>query len=95
MATKPREVMFVGSVPLKPAAKVIEALANHVGEIAPRFPDGEQAGWLSFARESFINNPMLEVRGQYALEPNGAKLQDLYKLREGFTSKDLKLGPYG
>lgn len=94
MAVK-REVMFVGSVPLKPAAKVFEALATGVGELAPRMPDGEQAGWLSLARESFARNPAFEHGGEVPLEPSASRLLTLYKLKPGFDPKDLKLGPYG
>ena len=61
---------FVGSVPLKPAARVFEALAKGVGAIAPRLPDGEQAGWLSLARETFARHPALEPGGEVPLEPS-------------------------
>lgn len=46
MANQPREIMLVGSVPLKPASAVFEAVSRH--DLAPlmkRIPDGEQAGW--------------------------------------------------
>ena len=90
-----REVMFVGSVPLKPAARVFEALAKGVGAIAPRLPDGEQAGWLSLARETFARHPALEPGGEVPLEPSASRMLTLYKLKPGFDAKDLKLGPYG
>ena len=91
----PREVMFVGSVPLKPAARVFEALAKGVGALAPRLPDGEQAGWLSLARDSFAANPAFEPGGEVPLEPTAHRMLTLYKLKAGFNVKDLKLGPYG
>lgn len=91
----PREVMFVGSVPLKPAAKVFEALANGVGALAPRMPDGEQAGWLSLARDSYARNAAFEPGGEVPLEPTAARMLTLYKLKPGFDAKDVKLGPYG
>ena len=94
MAT-PHEVMFVGSVPLKPAVKVFEALAKGVGTLAPRMPDGEQAGWLSMARASFAANPAFEPGGEVALEPTAHRMLTLYRLKQGFDVKDLKLGPYG
>jgi len=39
-----REVLLVGSVPLAPAAAVFETVAQHLGALAPRIPDGEQIG---------------------------------------------------
>jgi hypothetical protein len=91
----PRDVMFVGSVPLKPAAKVFEALAKGVGALAPRLPDGEQAGWLSLARDSFARNPAFEAGGEVPLEPSASRMLTLYRLKPGFDAKHLKLGPYG
>jgi hypothetical protein len=90
-----REVMFVGSVPLRPADKVFEALGKHIGELAPRYPDGEQAGWLATARKSFPANPALEPAGQVPLEGKGSRLLDLYQLKAGCKPSDLVLGPYG
>ena len=90
-----REVMFVGSVPLKPAEKVFEALGRYVGDCAPRYPDGEQAGWLSMARRTFATNPALQPAGQVPLEGKGSRMLDLYELKPGCTAKDLVLGQIG
>lgn len=92
---KPREVMFVGSVPMKPAARVFEALAQGVHTLAPRYPDGEQAGWLTLARASFEAHPDLEHAGEVRLEPSGHRMLTLYKPKAGVDLKTLKLGPYG
>src|SRR6476661_2382231 len=91
----PREVMLVGSVPLRPAAKVFETVATHLGDLAPRIPDGEQIGWVFGALRSFAQNPALEVHRKVPLDANGALLLDTYRLKPGLTAKDLKLGPYG
>ena len=45
-----REVLLTGSVPLRPAEKIFEMVARHLGSTAPRIPDGEQIGWSSAAR---------------------------------------------
>ena len=90
-----REVMFVGSVPLRPAEKVFEALGKHVGDSAPRYPDGEQSGWLSMARKTFAQHPALQPAGQVPLEGKGSRMLDLYELKPGCTAKDLDMGPYG
>ncbi|MSQ51267.1 MAG: hypothetical protein EXR28_05210 [Betaproteobacteria bacterium] len=93
--TNTREVMFVGSVPLKPAEKVFEALAKGVGSLAPRMPDGEQAGWLTLARASFAASPDFERGVEVPLEPGGLRMLTLYKPKPGVDLKTLKLGPYG
>lgn len=91
----PREVMFVGSVPLKGAENVFAALARGVGALAPRMPDGEQAGWLTMARASFAVHPAFEKGGEVPLEPTAHRMLTLYRLKPGFDARELKLGPYG
>ena len=60
----PREVLLVGSVPLRPAAKVFETVAAHLGALAPRIPDGEMMGWLREVWASHARNPGLEPAGK-------------------------------
>ena len=57
MSGQPREVLLVGSVPLRPAAKVFEAVGAHLGPLAPRIPDGEMMGWLREVWASHARNP--------------------------------------
>ena len=95
MANVPRQVLLVGSVPLRPAAAVFETVARHLGPLAPRIPDGEQIGWLRAAFESFASHPMLEVSRQVALDAGGKVPLDIYRLKSRYTVADLKLGPYG
>jgi hypothetical protein len=92
---KSREVLLVGSIPLQPAAKVFETVANHLGTLAPRIPDGEQIGWLQAAFKSFANHPQLELSRQVALDAGGKIPINIYRLKPGVAAADLKLGPYG
>ena len=69
----PREVLLVGSVPLRPAAKVFETVAQHLGTLATRIPDGEQIGWIFGALRSFARNPALEQHTRVPLDARGAQ----------------------
>jgi hypothetical protein len=91
----PREVLLVGSVPLRPAANVFETVARHLGNLAPRIPDGEQIGWSGAARRSFERHEALEVRRQVPLNATGADPIDIFSLKPGYAAKDLRFGPYG
>jgi hypothetical protein len=95
MSTSPREILLVGSLPLRPAAKAFEMVAQHLGTLAPRYPDGEQLGWVRAAFQSFQQNPALEVSRQVPLQAKGVYPQNIFRLRPGLTAKDLTLGPYG
>jgi hypothetical protein len=90
-----REVLLVGSVPLRPAANVFETVAKHLGTLAPRIPDGEQIGWVFGAFQSFAKNPALEPNRKVPLDAGGAMSLTTYRLKPGLTAKHLKLGPYG
>jgi hypothetical protein len=95
MTTRAREILLTGSVPLRPAEKVFETVARHLGTLAPRIPDGEQIGWSSAARRTFERHPALEVKRQVALNAGGRDPVDIFSLKPGFAAEDLKLGPYG
>lgn len=90
-----REVLLLGSLPLRPAEAVFDAVARHLGTLAPRIPDGEQIGWSSAARRTFHQHPMLEVHRYVALNAGGRDPVEIFRLKDGFAAKDLKLGPYG
>jgi hypothetical protein len=90
-----REVLLTGTVPLKPASKVFETVAEHLGSVAPRIPDGEQIGWIRAVWGALDRNPMLEVEREIPLDTRGLLKVKLRRLKPGFTAKDLKLGPYG
>jgi hypothetical protein len=95
MATSPREVLLVGSVPLQPASTVFETVTRHLGDLVQRVPDGEQLGWVRAAFRSHQENPALEVSRQVPLDAKKAHLTNVFRLKEGLTAKDLALGPYG
>jgi hypothetical protein len=89
----PREVLLLGSVPLRPAAKVLEAVGAHLGPLAPRIPDGEAMGWLREIWASHARNPGLEPAGTTRLSTLSPLAVPLFRPRPG--AADLKLGPYG
>jgi hypothetical protein len=90
----PRRVHLVGSVPLTPAAAVFEKVAQSLGQLINRIPDGEQVGWLLSAFGSFRHHPDLEVSRQVPLNAHGADPIDFFRLRPGMRPEDLVLGPF-
>jgi len=58
-----RNLHFVGSVKLEDPTAVFTALGEHVGELAPRYPDGEtgeRENWLGWQQAVFANHADLE-----------------------------------
>jgi hypothetical protein len=92
---KPRDVLLVGSVPLRPASKVFETVGRHLGTLAPRIPDGEMMGWLRNVWRSHAENPSLEQVGIAKLNGRATLGAPIYRLKRGLSAKDLRLGPYG
>jgi hypothetical protein len=80
---------------LAPAAKVFETVAQHLGQLAPRIPDGEQIGWSTAAKRTFERHPDLEVTDRVPLNAGGRDPVDLFSLKPGHSAANLKLGPYG
>jgi hypothetical protein len=95
MAKQAREVLLTGSVPLRGPENVFECVAEHLGPLAPRIPDGEQIGWSGAARRTFEAHPMLEKYKKVPLNAGGKDPVDIFRLKAGCDVKDLKLGPYG
>jgi len=95
MPKNPREVLLVGSVPLRPVAKVFETVAKHIGHLAPRIPDGEMMGWLRNVWRAHANNPALQQVGIAKLNGRATVGVPIYRLKKGLEAKDLSLGPYG
>jgi hypothetical protein len=99
MAEQAREVYFTGGLPIRPAAQVFEALGEHIGPLAPRYPDGDIAGWIWAATAAMEKHPALEYSHPAAygsaagVSPTGAT--SFYRLKEGRTVDDLTLGPFG
>jgi hypothetical protein len=91
--TAPREVLLVGSVPLRPARTVFEAVGERLAGLVKRIPDGDQHGWVMAATSSFAQNEALEPSKRARISRGGVEVQ-LYRLKEGKRSNDLRLGPY-
>ena len=92
---RPREILLVGSVPLRPVSKVFETVARHLGELAPRIPDGEMMGWLRSIWQSHAENPALQQVGIAKLNGRATLGAPIYRLKHGVRPEELKLGPYG
>jgi hypothetical protein len=90
----PREVLLVGSVPLRPASAVFAAVGRRLAGLVKRIPDGDQHGWLLAASSTFGANQALEPDRRVRLSRDGMEVQ-LYRLRAGWTADGVTLGPYG
>ena len=95
MGSNAREVLLVGSVPLRPAKVVFESVARNLGALVPRIPDGEQIGWIRAVFQSHERNPALESRRKVPLDSGGRFPTSVFSLKPGKTVDDLVLGPYG
>ena len=93
--TEAREILLVGSVPLRPASSVFETVSRHLGGLIKRIPDGEQIGWMLAAFRSFLDHPDLERAGEVPLEAGGKIPIDTFRVRPGMSVRNLRLGPYG
>jgi len=91
----PRPIHLVGSIPLEPAAAVFETVAQRLGTLVTRIPDGEQIGWSSAAKRSFDRHPMLEASERVPLNAGGRDPVEIFRLKPGFKAEELELGPYG
>lgn len=99
---KPRSVLLVGSVPLKPASEVFRASAEHLAGVVTRFPDGEQVGWLPGVWLRMSQNPALAPTRQVSLVGARDSTEffrklaiQCYRVKPEFMKPGLTLGPYG
>src|SRR5436853_7553567 len=95
MAKKPRDVLLVGSIPIRPVEKVFETVAKHLGTLAPRIPDGEMMGWLRNVWRSHAQNPALQRVALAKLNGRAPAAAPIYRVKPGVNPKDVKFGPYG
>jgi hypothetical protein len=95
MAKTPRQVLLIGSMPIRPVAKVFTTVAEHLGTLAPRIPDGEMMGWLRGVWQSHAQNPALQQVAIAKLNGRAASGVPIYRLKPGLSASKLKLGPYG
>ena len=64
---QPHSVLLVGSVPLASAIEVFTTVAQTLGNLAPRIPDGEtgeRLGWIAWTRDHLRKLPALEAIGR-------------------------------
>lgn len=95
MVQSAREILLIGSLPVRPVETLFETVAAHLGPLARRIPDGEMMGWLRQVWRSHALNPALEEDGETKLNGTSPLALPLYRLKPGLAAKDLTLGPYG
>jgi len=94
-----REIMLVGSVPLKPASAVFDCVCrHHMTANMRRLPDGEQAGWAS-GMTRHANNPALESFTSLPVTTRSTTFFDhpmpLFRLKPGHVASDVAIAPLG
>ena len=98
---KHRDILFVGSIPLKNSAEVFSVISDTLGNGIKRIPDGEtgkRLSWLGWQDHVFQNHPDFETvahdgdhRDQTT--PDWMKLKKYFKLKEGIDPKYIEIGP--
>lgn len=95
-----REVMLVGSVPLKPASSVFDCICRHnLAPLMKRIPDGEQRGWGGDSL--FVEHSAFEPFGpkrKLTLRPTTFFDQmepQLLRLKPGLAAQALEIGEFG
>ena len=94
MTTRP--ILLVGSIPCETSAAGL--LAHELGELAPRYPDGETGNrimWVRWQRHVFDDNPDLQLSETRKISGYQDKLvRPFYLLKDGadisrFAFKEL------
>lgn len=95
-----RLVHFVGSIPLADSEAVFRAIADSVGETAPRWPDGEtgeRAYWIRWQKETFDGYPDFRLKStSETLHGYKDNLErPFYVLRDGVDAADVTIETMG
>lgn len=86
---------MVGGMPNPEVEDVFRSLAEHLGPVLTRMPDGERMGWLTKVWQSHAENPSLKEDGAALLNGQKSLAVRTFCLCDGASADDLKLGPYG
>jgi hypothetical protein len=81
-------------MPLRGADTVFEALAQHLGTLAPRYPDGEQAGWIQHAQRQIAEHPALEPIPRSESSAVGVAIAG-YRLKAEVRPNEVSFGSFG
>jgi len=95
MRKSTRDILLVGSVPLRPASTVFATVAERLGPLVRRIPDGEQIGWSGAVRRTIERHEAFEVSRQVPLNAGGRDPINFFRLKPGVQARDVTLGPYG
>ena len=86
---------MVGGMPLADVEDVFRSLAEHLGPVLKRMPDGERMGWLAKVFQSHAQNHSLREDGVAHLNGQKPMAVPTFCLCDGESADDLELGPYG
>jgi len=91
-----RSILLTGSLPLRPAGNVFAAVSEHIGDLVPCIPDGEQNGWIEVILANHAKNEAMEVCQTIKVSALGGNERIIYRMKPGLkVGRDLKMGPFG
>lgn len=97
-SSHPKNIHFVGSIGLESAEIVFRTLAETVGELAPRYPDGEpgvRSYWVGWQGAVFENHPDFVYQQTPEALTDTARALPEYKLKDGVDANALSFEPTG
>ncbi len=93
-----REILLVGSIPLKSAEDVFSTVGRELDGLIHRIPDGEsgdRTDWVQWQSSVFSRIPFVE-RIEEAADPSGQPHKGpQYRVRSGFPTAAVQFGPLG
>jgi hypothetical protein len=94
----PRNVLLVGSVPLKDADEVFVTVGHVLGDRLRRVPDGEtgdRRGWIRFQEAVVANNPQFELATTTSTTHAAGITFRNYRMKPGVCPDDINFGSLG
>lgn len=93
-----REILLVGSIPMKSAEDVFSTVGRELGGLVKRIPDGElgdRTDWVQWQSSVFSRIPFVERVDAAAADRTGARKGPQYRVRPGFPTAAVQFGPLG
>ena len=93
-----REILLVGSIPMKSAADVFSTVGRELNGFIKRIPDGElgdRTDWVQWQSSVFSRIPFVERVADAAADKGEAHKGPQYRVRGGFPTAAVQFGPLG
>ena len=94
--TMARPILLVGSAPLPTTRDALATVAETIGNLVERIPDGEvskvRLGWIQCQRDTLVKATGLEIEGQRTVP--GYKY-NAYRIASNSNASDVRFGSLG